>query len=43
LPVLKFQPSYVKILLKYRSFATRVSKLKIYDFSGETFKVVEVL
>jgi len=28
---------------RYRSFATRVSKLKICDFSGETFKVFEVL
>jgi hypothetical protein len=27
----------------YRSFATTVSKLKICDFSGETFKGFEVL
>jgi len=27
----------------YRSFATSVSQLKIYDFSGETFKSFEVL
>jgi hypothetical protein len=27
----------------YRSFATTVSQLKICDFSGETFKVFEVL
>jgi len=27
----------------YRSFATRFSKLKICDFSGETFKGFEVL
>jgi hypothetical protein len=26
----------------YRSFATTVSQLKIYDFSGETFKDFEV-
>jgi hypothetical protein len=28
---------------RYRSFATTVSQLKIYDFSGETFKGLEVL
>jgi len=27
----------------YRSFATTVSQLKIYDFSVETFKYFEVL
>ena len=27
----------------YRSFGTRVSQLKICDFSGETFKGFEVL
>ena len=29
--------------MKYRSFATTASQLKIYDFSGETLKGVEVL
>ena len=28
---------------RYRAFATRVSQLKICDFSGETFKGFEVL
>jgi hypothetical protein len=32
-----------QILLQYHSFATRVSQLKICDFSGETFKGFEVL
>jgi hypothetical protein len=27
----------------YRSFATKVSKLRICDFAGENFKVFEVL
>jgi hypothetical protein len=27
---------------KYRSFATTVSQLKMYDFSGETFKGFEM-
>jgi hypothetical protein len=30
-------------LYTYCSFVTRVSQLKIYDFSGETFKGFEVL
>ena len=29
--------------MTYRSFATKVSQLKICDFSGETFKGFEVL
>jgi hypothetical protein len=29
--------------ITYRSFATTMSQLKISDFSGETFKVCEVL
>jgi len=33
---------YVYIYI-YRSFATTVSRLKICDFSGENFKVCEVL
>jgi hypothetical protein len=32
-----------QISLQYRSFATRVSQLKICDFSGETFKGFEAL
>jgi len=31
------------MLFKYRSFATTVSQLKMWDFSGETFKGFEVL
>ena len=31
------------IKITYRSFATRVSQLKICDFSGEMFKGFEVL
>jgi hypothetical protein len=31
------------ICIMYRSFATRVSQLKMYDFSGEAFKDFEML
>jgi hypothetical protein len=31
------------MVVTYRSFATRMSQLKISDFSGETFKDFEVL
>jgi hypothetical protein len=39
------QPAYriSESHVSYRSFATRVSQLKICDFSGETFKGFEVL
>jgi hypothetical protein len=30
-------------VFKYRSFATTVLQLKMFDFSGETFKGFEVL
>jgi hypothetical protein len=32
-----------RIKVLYRSFATKVSQLKICDFSGEAFKGFEVL
>ena len=34
---------YIYIYIIYRSFATRVSQLKICDFSGEAFKGFKVL
>jgi len=35
--------AYQPLLLTYRSFATKVSQLKICDFSEDTFKSFEVL
>jgi len=34
---------FLELLTAYHSLATRVSQLKIWDFSGETFKGFEVL
>ena len=44
-PIIRASPTVEDLLLVpiYRSFATKVSQLKMCDFSGESFKCFEVL